>query len=236
MSDRSPTATPYRRFIDEWNWLRRRRDLVERAQDWQLVEGTLTDLDQLVGAVHHTTIASERERRLHRLIEIGTDDDLAIRILLQAFLPDLERLHRKRRAQGWSQVDFGDLLATGWIVIRTYNPRRRPASLANSLVSDIDWQEYRAALRRKGDHHCTLPTEFDRLADHTEPTAIEELSALLRDARAAGISPGDLELLRQMASGHRTVDVAESLGVTPRTIRNRRERVAAALRKVALAA
>lgn len=236
MSDRSPNTASYRRFLLEWSWLSRRHELVEHARSWQLIEGSLTDLDQLVAAVHHTVTVSEREARLHRLLDLGADDDLAIRILLQALLPDLDHLHRKRRAQGWSQVDFGDLLATGWIVIRTYNPRRRPASIANSLLSDIDWREYRSALRRKGDHHCTLPTEFDRLAAHTEPTAIEELSALVHDARAAGIPADDLELLRQMASGRPTVDVADSLGVTPRTIRNRRERIAAALRKFALAA
>lgn len=236
MSDHSSTTTSCRRFLLEWSWLRRRPDLVAHARNWQLIEGSLTDLDQLVTAIHRPTAAAEREARLHRLLELATDDDLAIRILLQAVLPDLERLHRKRRAQGWSQVDFGDLLATGWIVIRTYNSKRRPASVTNSLVSDIDWQEYRAALRRKADHRCTLPTEFDRLADHTEPAPIEELAALLSDARAAGIAADDLDLLRQIASGRRTVEVAESLGVTPRTIRKRRERIAAALRKVALAA
>jgi DNA-binding CsgD family transcriptional regulator len=234
MPDRPAGPPTHRRFVSEWDRLRRRPDRLARAATWRLVEGAVTDLDQLVDAARSG--GAHAERRLHRLVALAADDELAGRIVLQVLLPELVRLHRRRRAQGWDEVDLGDLLTTAWVVIRTYNPDRRPARLANSLVSDVDWREYRAALRRKAEHRCTQPTEFDRLVDERDPTPLDELVALLTDARAAGLSDDELDLVRRIASGRRTSEVAAELGVTARTIRNRRERISVRLRRLAVAA
>lgn len=236
MSDRAPTTPDHRRFLHEWEWLRRRPELVARAERWQIVDPPLTDLEQLVRSVHRAVAPVTRNERLRRLLAIGAHDELAGRVLLRSFLPELDRLHRKRRRQGWPHAEFGDLLATGWIVIRTYNPDRRPADVSNSLLSDIDWREYRSALRRRSDQRCTVPVEFDRYVANTDTTSIEELVDVLSAAHAAGLPDDDLDLLRRIASGHPTTAVAESLGITTRTVRNRRARLAARLRDVAVAA
>ena len=52
----------------------------------------------------------------------------------------------------------------------------------------------------------------------------------------AGVAPDDLELLRQLLAAPTTNQLAEVLQITPRTIRNRRDRITSRLREVALAA
>lgn len=218
----------------DWQRLRRRPDLLRVAASWQLVEGTIDDLDAVVAAIGPAVDRSRRNEHLRRLLT--THDDLAARIVVQSLLPDLVRLHRRRRAQGWNRTGLGDVLATAWVTVRTFNPDRRPADVAASLVSDVDWREYRAALRRRGEHHCTEPDDFDRLVDDRDRPAFDELVELLRHARDAGLADDDLDLVRRLASGRRSIDVAADLGVTTRTVRNRRERVAGRLRELAEAA
>lgn len=220
----------------DWHRLRRRPDVVRRATSWCVVEGPVDDLDTIVAAIGPTIDRHRRNDRLRRLLERAAHDDLAGRVVVQALLPDLVRLHRRRRAQGWARTGLGDLLTTTWVVVRTFNPDRRPSDIAASLVSDVDWREYRAPLRRKADHRCTEPDDFDRIADDGQPSAFDELVELLTRARTAGLPDDDLDLLCRLASGRRSIDVAAELGVTARTVRNRRERVAGRLRELSLAA
>lgn len=233
MTDRAAHTPTHRHFQLEWERLRRRPDVLRRATDWHLVEGTVDDLDTLVDAVRHTVVASERERRLGRLVELGVDDALAIRVVLQVMLPELVALHRRRARQGWAHVELGDLLATGWMAIRTFNPDRRPSRMINSLVSDVDWHEYRRALRRRADLRATAPDTFDELAAAGEPTPLDELVEVLSSARQAGLADDELDLVRRIVTSDRPGDIATQLGVTERTIRNRRTRVVGRLRELA---
>jgi DNA-binding CsgD family transcriptional regulator len=225
--------TPAHRLVlRDWERLRRRPASLRRASTWGT--GPVDDLEQVVEVTLPDDPAADAV--LHRLVAIALHDELATRVVLQRLLPDLARVHRRRRWQHWSDVDFGDLVATGWTVIRTYNTDRRPARLANALVSDIEYREYRAPLRRIGHGRPADPNRFDELVDGEtiDPTA--ELAELVADAVAAGLSADDLHLIRQLANGRTTNDIADELSVTARTIRNRRERVTARLRDLALAA
>jgi hypothetical protein len=229
-------ASPvHQSFVREWERLRHHPDALRRAAGWHLVTGALTDLDQIVELTFPSRPDDDRERCLHHLVELARDDDLAARVLLQRLLPDLVLLHRRRRWQHWHDVDFGDLLATGWIVVRTYNPRRRPARLARSLLSDIEYREYRAARRRIGHGQPDDPNRFDQIIDETPADPIVELADLVADP-AAALSEQDRDFLRRLLSGRPAIDVAGDLEITPRTLRNRRDRIAARLREVALAA
>ncbi|MEZ5259301.1 MAG: hypothetical protein R2705_21195 [Ilumatobacteraceae bacterium] len=70
----------------------------------------------------------------------------------------------------------------------------------------------------------------------TTQTRRAELADLLDDARAAGVPDDDLALVDLLLRSPSVDDVAAALEVTTRTVRNRRARVAAKLRDVALAA
>jgi hypothetical protein len=230
------TDSPVHRLLsDEWRTLRHRPDALQRATGWRLVEGPLSDLDQVVALTVAPQPHTERERVLHHLVDLARDDDLAARVVLQRLLPELVRVHRRRRWQHWHEVDFGDLVATGWVVVRTYNPRRRPARLASSLVSDIEYREYRADRRRIG--HCEPddPMTFDELVAEPLPDPTVELAELVTDPDA-GLSDAERELLRHLLSGRSAIDVARETEISTRTLRNRRDRIAGKLRRIALAA
>lgn len=222
----------------EWDRLRRRPAAVRRAAGWELVTGRLDDLQQIVELTHAAVTDDAREATLHRLVALARDDELAARVVLQRLVPDLIAVHRHRSHQTWARsldVAFGDLLATGWTVIRTYNPRRRPTRLASSLVSDVEYREYRAPLRRIGHGAPIDPRSFDELvgADRVDPTV--ELAAIVSDP-TAGLDDADRDLVRRLVSGRMTIEIARDLGVTARTVRNRRDRIAVRLRGVAVAA
>jgi hypothetical protein len=230
------SASPvHQNFVREWERLRRRPDALRRAAGWRLVAVPLADLDQILELTFPPRPDVERERVLRHLVHHAREDDLAARVVLQRLLPDLVLLHRRRSWQHWHDVDFGDLLATGWTIIRTYNTGRRPARLAGSLVSDIEYREYRAALRRIGHGRPADPLRFDEIVDTptTDPTV--ELATLVGDP-SADLSDDDRDLLRRLLSGRTAIDIARDLEITPRTLRNRRHRIAVRLREVALVA
>ena len=225
------TASPvHRRFHHEWQRLRHDPRALRRAARWRLVAGPLRDLDQLVARAQ----APDAEPVLHALVAHAREDDLAARVLLQRLLPELVALHRRRSWQGRRDVEFGDLLASGWVVIRTYNHGRRPARLARSLVSDIDYREYRAAQRRIGHGRPADPIAFDAIADVPPADPTVELAHLVRDA-GDRLSAADRDLVRRIVSGRTARTIADELRVTDRTVRNRRDRIAATLREVAAA-
>lgn len=230
------SASPmHRRVVHEWQRLRHRREALRHAAGWHLVTGPLHDLDQIVELTLPTRPDAERERVLRELVGRARHDDLAARLVLQRLVPDLVRIHRRRTFRYAADVEFGDLLATGWIVIRTFNTARRPVRLADALVSDIEYLEYRACSRRIGHGRPTDPNRFDWIIDEPVPDPTVELAALVTDP-AADLSDDDRDLVRRLVSGRQAIDVARDLEVTPRTIRNRRYRIALKLRETALTA
>ena len=55
-------------------------------------------------------------------------------------------------------------------------------------------------------------------------SALDEFVTVLRDARRAGVPTGDLDLLRELVRVGSPGVVAKQRKVTPRTIRNHRDR------------
>lgn len=220
----------------EWERLRRHPAAIHRAAGWHLVAGPLTDLDQIVERLSST--AADEEATLRRLVLVAAGDELAARVVLQRLVPDLADVHRRRSRQAWAlqlDVGFGDLLATAWTLIRTFNPGRRPARLAHALVSDVEYREYRAGFRRIGHGVPVDPLRFDELIDtHCTDPAVE-LAAIVSDA-GDHLDAADRDLIHSLVSGRPTTDIAEELGVTARTVRNRRERIVVRLREAAVAA
>lgn len=233
----SVTPNTGRRLTLEWNRLRTRPDALRRAAGWALVEGSIDDLDQVLEAVGFETLRTPgAEHRLRRLVLLAKDDELAARVLVQRLLPGLLAVVRKRRRGGYGETVFDELLATLWISIRTYNPDRNPTCLAAALISDADYRAFRSVARKRSS--TERPVDIDDTV-HVAPfssCASDELDELLNDALEAGVPDGDIDLVRQLVEAPTAIDLARRLNVTPRTIRNRRDRITDRLREVALAA
>jgi hypothetical protein len=221
----------------EWDRLRHRRHVVEHARRWAITDQRFDDLDQLLAlAGFRTTASAETEAVLRRLVLHAAGDELAARVVLQRVLPGLMAVVRSRHARAGDDV-LEHLVAAAWIAIRTFAPRRRPACLAAALIEEAERACYCRPGRRRATTELTLdPVRTTELADERGPSPCEELAEVLADARAAGIAPADLELVRRLLRSGSTVQVARDLDVTARTIRNRRERLTNQLRLAALAA
>jgi len=236
----SPLVTTHHRttgdrLAAEWTRLCHRPAAIRAATAWQIADRPLADLDDLLSLIGFESAQTpQTEQRLRRLVLLAADDDLAARIVIQRILPGLLAVVRRRRRYVGDDA-FDELLSAAWVVVRTFNPERRPACLAASLIADADYRAFRAQGRRK-----VAPTdpidEAELLADRTQPHPVDELSELFAEALAAGIPQSDIVLLRQLLGTPTANQVAERLDVTPRTIRNRRDRITGRLRDLNLAA
>ena len=223
------------RLAREWTRLRTRPEHLATAQSWAFVEHTVHSLDEILSAVGYERSPTDAdERRLRQLVELAATDDLAARIVVQRILPGLLAVVRRRR--GAADYVCEELLGAAWIAIRTFNPARNPRSIAASLISDADYAAFRADGRRRSSLERPVDPQLTEQPHVHEPNSCEQLAALLTDAADAGIPDDDLELVRQLLDSPTANHLAEVLQITPRTIRNRRDRITSRLREVALAA
>jgi DNA-directed RNA polymerase specialized sigma24 family protein len=220
----------------EWDRLRYRPRIVERARAWAVTDVVFEDLDGLLAlAGFRATATDETEAVLRRLVGRAASDELAARIVLQRVLPGLLALVRRRHARSGDDM-LEHLVAAAWIAIRTFAPNRRPACLAAALIDEADHACFCRPGRRMSSTEVTFdPARATGMPDERKVSACEELARVLADARAAGVPADDLELVRHLLRTGSPGQVARDLQVSARTIRNRRDRVTLRLRE-ALAA
>lgn len=223
------------RLALEWSRLRTRPDHLRRASTWRIIDHPVRSLDEILDAVGYERDRTPgAERRLRQLVALAHDDDLAARVVIQRILPGLLAVARRRRGQ--ADHVFEELVGAAWIAVRTYNPTRSPSSVASALISDADYTAFRAGSRRRSSTERSVDPQVAELPHVHEPSSCEQLAELLADAADAGVAADDLELLRQLLAAPTANQLAEVLQITPRTIRNRRDRITSRLREVALAA
>lgn len=226
------------RLAREWNHLRIRPAALRRAAEWGLVGGPLHDLGQILAAVGYEIAPSPAtEQQLRQLVLLAADDELAARVVVQRILPGLIALVRRRKHLADGHDTLEELLGAAWIAIRTFNPARRPVCLAAALIDDADRRAFRSRRRRPSADE--LPTDLTGARDDVPAPASDhprdELARLFVLAIQSGVPVDDIELLRLLLSTPRVIDLAQDLAVTPRTVRNRRDRITSRLREVALA-
>jgi hypothetical protein len=240
------TPTQIRPLLDrEWERLRRRPSAVARAQSWHVTDIGFDDLDGLLRLAGYEVASTRRcDDVLRQLLHVGRHDELAARIVLQRILPGLLAVVRRRAtAAGGPHGLLEELVGAAWITIRSYDLDRQPSSLAAALVWGADHRAFRSGAQRRAAAERTISSVVmsEWSEEHTDPSTRwpgpdEELLSVLIDARSAGLDDDDLLLVSQLLSTGSVDTLADELGVTPRTIRNRRNRVTYRLRRAALAA
>jgi hypothetical protein len=191
------------------------------------VVSELTDLDQIRHATQrHDDGARRDDAVLLALVELSRNDELAGRIVLQHLLPALIVQAQRYRSFSDRTDPFAQIVPAAWLAIRTYDVERRRRHVASSLVSDAVFQAFRRPLRlRASTEEVCAPNAFAATPCQDGPaTALDEFVTVLRDARRAGVPTGDLDLLRELVRVGSPGVVAKQRNVTPRTIRNHRDR------------
>lgn len=166
----------------------------------------------------------EADQILAGVVGRAATDNVMARLALQRIMPGLVSIaqRRGRRAPGNFAEILHDLVANAWIQVCTFPIERRPRKIASNLVRDTEYATFvqQARLRRVAtDAVADIPERST--AHSTNPG--EEVIRVLGEARKAGANPEGLQLLGELSVGGRSVqDLAESYGVSPRTILNRR--------------
>jgi DNA-binding CsgD family transcriptional regulator len=224
------------RLDAEWAHLRTSRRALRTARAWALrypdhpladVVSELVDLEQLRRATQRTNRPERGDDAiLLALVELSHTDELAGRIVLQHLLPALI-VHAQRYRSFQDRTDpIAQVVPAAWLAIRTYDVDRRRHHVASSLVSDAVFQAFRRPLRaRSATEKVVAPDDFASSPSPDGPgDALVEFVTVLRDAQGAGVAAVELDLLRQLVRVGSPRIVAEQRNVTPRTIRNHRDR------------
>ena len=232
-----PRATCFSSRLDaEWAQIRTARRCLLAARRWAaddphhplaVLVADATDLDVVIRATQRgvSPVGSD-EVILLRLVELARHDELAGRLVIQRLLPGLISQAVAHR-DFYETIDPIELVVpAAWLALRTFDIEHRRHHMAASLISDAVFAAFRAPLRRKSSsEEVRSPDRFDEDAYEFAPTsALEELAGVVRDARCAGVPPSDIELLRRLAQVESPSMVACERNVTPRTIRNHRDR------------
>ena len=157
--------------------------------------------------------------------------------MIQRLLPGLISLGARYRSHH-DDVDPAELgVAAAWIAIHRYDTGTRRRHVAASLISDATYQAFRQPLRRRAADDELVPTEhFDQQpASGETSSAFEQLADAVRLARTRGVAATELQLVRDLVQVGSAATVAARHGVTARTIRNRRDRALANIRRVVAA-
>jgi hypothetical protein len=237
----TPAGTPecshlLERLDIEWTHLRTSRRALRTARTWasRYPDHPLADLVTELADLEQIRQATQRRDGAERLddtillalVELARSDELAGRIVLQHLLPALISNARRYRSYTDRTDPITQIVPAAWLAIRSYDVDRRRHHVAASLISDSVFQAFRRQLRRcAASEEPTAPMSFANAAHHDGPaSALDEFVTVLRDARRAGVPAYDLDLLRQLVRVGSPSVVAAQRKVTPRTVRNHRDR------------
>lgn len=233
---RSPRSDPHRlsrRLDHEWAALRRRRSALAAVGTWGLTPSPIVDLDEVLAATGYRQAAGpDHNETLRRLLALARTDDLAARIVLQRILPGLLAIVRRRGVRHGAAGLFEELIGTAWIAIRLTHVAADSEHVAATLISDAAHRAFVAPARRRSAREVAVdPGAFAETPDPRVATALEELAALLREAREHGLPSEDVELVRELVRAESTTAVAAARQVTARTVRNHRDRAVYGIRR-----
>jgi DNA-directed RNA polymerase specialized sigma24 family protein len=225
----------------EWLRLSACRRSIERVASWGLPVGPVTSLDDVLRHAGFGTLqpgGHADDHVLAILVGLARHDELAGRVVLQRMLPGVVAMARRRTTTPIARAAATDeLVATTWTVIRTYPVEHRPDYVAANLLRRVEYEVFRKHTRRRATF-APRPTHlFDDLRAADPPVEpAHELRELLDLAAQRGFPQDELELARRLARGESTTAIAADLGVTDRTVRNRRTNLTTRLAELAAAA
>jgi hypothetical protein len=248
--DRTP-STPTSRLSARWNaeWAQicRSRRVAARLRQALAEIVTFHTLDDLLDRCgrDRSVPMAEADEVLAHVVALGATDDDAARVVVQRILPGIVNVaaRRSRQSAGDRQALFDELMSALWELVRTYPLDRRPTKIAVNLLRDAEYMTCVRPYRLRSvdtvplDHQLDRPAQLDArlLGEFIDPT--DEVVDLLALGKAAGLADSDLRLLSELhVRGRRVDDLAYELGVTSRTIRNRRHAAIAGLTAVVAAA
>jgi len=226
-------------LFGEWDRLARQAQNIRRANAWQLPGEPVEHLDEILRRAGFSVPTNDEhlDFYLSRVVAIAKDDDLAARIVLQRIMPGLVSIAVRRAPIVPNGLNgaFDLIVSSAWIVIRQFPIERRPRRVAANLLMDIEYAAFVRDGRLKASRseefvspEGLLGIEFGRLRsgglDADPVIEANALELLLHDLNRQGLASNDIQMLRAISQEINSVEAADVLGISPRSVRNRRER------------
>lgn len=225
------------RLSDEWKQIARRPEAIEQANQWNLPGGPVDHLDVVLERCGFDQTGNEEhhDAYLRALVGVAAHDSLAARIVLHRILPGLVSIAVRRApitANGLTGA-FDLVTSAAWLVIRQFPIGRRPRRVAANLLMDIEYLAFVRETRLKSnrnesatERNAMIGIEAGRVRIHDrsiDPVAdATAFDLLLHSFAGSGISERDLQMLRAVGYGIDSTEAAGVLGLSPRSVRNRR--------------
>lgn len=227
---------PARQVIDEWNRIAQRRATIRRVNAWEFLPRPVEDLNDLLilCGFSRPVDDSVADQLLWHVVRRAAHDDLAAQVVLHRVMPSLLAIARRRGRllSGGTQAALSEVLPSAWMVIRTYPCERRPAKVAANIVRDSEYMAFVRPHRLRRVEETAVDDEklvFMLPTDDPWETTTN-LDDVLLEAEDNGVDHHHTNLLRELASGRNGEDIAGDIGVSARTIRNRRRAAIDAVR------
>jgi hypothetical protein len=238
------TSLPHHRYLltrlqREWNVLRARRTVLQRATAWRVAPAPLTSLDELLvlTGLGPAPADPDCDARLAHLVAVARHDDLAARVVLQRMLPGLSACAKRYSRSFDTQLEaLDELLSEAWTVIRSFPIERRDRYVIKNLLRDCEYRAFLKPKRRLLVNEPTDPRTFEEAASSVPDSPLDQfrtLVDLLQRARGQGMTDADLSLVTTLLNTSSVKEAAAELNVTDRTVRNRRQAVVRQLRALA---
>lgn len=221
----------------EWDRIARRAHAIERANQWNLPGEPVDHLDVVLDRCGFDQVgnADHHDAYLSALVRIASHDQLAARIVLQRILPGLVSIAVRRAPitpNGLAGA-FDLVTSAAWLVIRQFPIDRRPRRVAANLLMDIEYLAFVRDSRLKSSRNensvhpdAMLGIEAGRVRqlDHSADPVGDETAfeLLLHSFSLAGLAEKDLQMLRAVGQGIDSTEAAGVLGLSSRSVRNRR--------------
>lgn len=219
---------PARMMIDEWERLAYSRAVLRRVNSWPFMPHCVEHLDEVLelAGFGRAIDDAEGDHMLWQLVRLAEDDELAARIVLHRVMPSILSMVRRRGrvVPGGPSAAMNEAMGAAWMVIRQFPHHRRHHKIAANLVRDIEYhafvREYR--LKRVSEsqigNDMMVNVPFDPQID---PLA-ERLDDVLCEALENGVNYEHIVLLERLGKGETTEQLANEVGLSTRTLRNRR--------------
>ncbi len=182
-------------------------------------------------AATHAIAGEAGNRLLGELVRLAADDQLAGRVVVQRLLPGVLAATVRYGVLCPHRDPIGEAIGALWIALSTFDSARRRGPIAASIISDTMFAAFRRRPRlRSSSEQPIEPHTFDDEPRDDQQCAFIELAHVVRAARRAGVAAADLDLLRHLVQAESPSIVARERKVTPRTIRNHRDKAIAHVR------
>lgn len=219
----------------DWQLLASGGDARRRLVDWSRDEPALCgpgDLAKLVAKLHRRDHHAEADAVLLALARIARHDQMAGRTVLQAIVPGLRTIVRRRH--GFADADdlAATVVAVAWERICRYPIERRPHRVAANLLYDIRQVLDRSRTAWQDPAHDRLEAMESSVVTVNEPPSSRLLGEVLADGVDGGlVAQRDADIIWfTRALDVPTRQLATALGMDERNVRQRRARAERRLR------